>query len=31
LLEHGFQNVEAQVLHGRLRIPYSHVILTCSN
>jgi 2-polyprenyl-3-methyl-5-hydroxy-6-metoxy-1,4-benzoquinol methylase len=31
LLESGFNHVEAQVLHGRLRIPYSHVILTCSN
>jgi SAM-dependent methyltransferase len=31
LLENGFKNVEAQVLHGRLRIPYSHVILSCSN
>jgi SAM-dependent methyltransferase len=31
LLKNGFKNVESQVLHGRLRIPYSHVILTCSN
>jgi SAM-dependent methyltransferase len=31
LLEIGFKTVEAQVLHGRLRIPYSHVILSCSN
>lgn len=31
LLEHGFKNVASHVLHGRLRIPYSHVILTRSN
>jgi ubiquinone/menaquinone biosynthesis C-methylase UbiE len=29
LLRSGFQNVDGQVVHGRLRIPYSHVILTC--
>jgi cyclopropane fatty-acyl-phospholipid synthase-like methyltransferase len=29
LLRSGFENVEADVVHGRLRIPYSHVILTC--
>ena len=28
LLKSGFENVHAEVLHGRLRIPYSHVILT---
>lgn len=28
LLSHGFPVVEADVQHGRLRIPYSHVILT---
>ena len=31
LLKSGFQNVEGQVVHGRLRIPYSHVILTCKH
>ena len=31
LLRSGFENVNAEVLHGRLRIPYSHAILTCSN
>ena len=31
LLKSGFQNVEGQIVHGRLRIPYSHVILTCRN
>lgn len=29
LLKSGFTNVDAEVVHGRLRIPYSHVILTC--
>ena len=29
LLRSGFENIEADVVHGRLRIPYSHVILTC--
>ena len=29
LLKSGFKHVEGQVVHGRLRIPYSHVILTC--
>jgi cyclopropane fatty-acyl-phospholipid synthase-like methyltransferase len=29
LLESGFPNVETQVVHGLLRIPYSHVIITC--
>lgn len=29
LLSHGFQKVEANVQHGRLRIPYSHIILSC--
>lgn len=31
LLREGFSDVEARVEHGRLRIPYSHVILTCRN
>jgi 2-polyprenyl-3-methyl-5-hydroxy-6-metoxy-1,4-benzoquinol methylase len=31
LLTSGFQNVEGKVVHGRLRIPYSHVILTCKH
>lgn len=31
LLSKGFEHVDATVLHGRLRIPYSHVILTCSH
>ena len=29
LLRTGFDNMEANSVHGRLRIPYSHVILTC--
>jgi 2-polyprenyl-3-methyl-5-hydroxy-6-metoxy-1,4-benzoquinol methylase len=31
LLSQGFKNVKGQVVHGRLRIPYSHAVLTCSN
>lgn len=31
LLKSGFSNVSAQVVHGRLRIPYSHVILSCTH
>ena len=31
LLSYGFQKVEADVQHGRLRIPYSHIILTCQH
>lgn len=31
LLKSGFSNVSGEVVHGRLRIPYSHVILTCSH
>jgi cyclopropane fatty-acyl-phospholipid synthase-like methyltransferase len=30
LLSKGFANVDGSVVHGRLRIPYSHVVLTCS-
>ena len=30
LLSKGFANVDGKVVHGRLRIPYSHVILTCT-
>lgn len=30
LLGQGFDNVDARVVHGRLRIPYSHAILTCT-
>jgi|688.fasta_scaffold13632_5 SAM-dependent methyltransferase len=29
LLKVGFDNVQADVVHGLLRIPYSHVVLTC--
>lgn len=31
LLKSGFTNVDGEVVHGRLRIPYSHVILTCKH
>jgi hypothetical protein len=31
LLKAGFDNVSGDVVHGRLRIPYSHVILTCQH
>ena len=31
LLSQGFKNVKGQVVHGRLRIPYSHAVLTCTN
>lgn len=31
LLKVGFENVDGAVVHGRLRIPYSHVVLTCRN
>jgi SAM-dependent methyltransferase len=31
LLKSGFSNVHGEVVHGRLRIPYSHVILTCKH
>ena len=31
LLKSGFANVHGEVVHGRLRIPYSHVILTCKH
>lgn len=31
LLQNGFSHVDTQIQHGRLRIPYSHVILTCRN
>ncbi len=31
LLSRGFKNVKGQVVHGRLRIPYSHAVLTCTN
>ena len=31
LLKTGFTNVTGNVVHGRLRIPYSHVILTCKH
>ena len=31
LLTSGFQNVKSKVIHGRLRIPYSHVILTAAH
>ena len=30
LLSKGFANVDGSVVHGRLRIPYSHVVLTCT-
>jgi ubiquinone/menaquinone biosynthesis C-methylase UbiE len=29
LLKTGFRDVNAEVIHGRLRIPYSHVVLIC--
>lgn len=29
LLNKGFEKVTGKVIHGRLRIPYSHVVLTC--
>jgi cyclopropane fatty-acyl-phospholipid synthase-like methyltransferase len=29
ILKAGFEDVQAEIVHGRLRIPYSHVILTC--
>lgn len=31
ILSKGFAAVDGQVVHGRLRIPYSHAILTCSH
>jgi len=31
LLRSGFENVSSQIVHGRLRIPYSHIILTCQH
>ena len=31
LLKSGFTNVSSQIVHGRLRIPYSHIILTCQH
>jgi SAM-dependent methyltransferase len=31
LLSLGFENVSSKVIHGRLRIPYSHVILTATH
>ena len=31
LLSLGFENVHSEVIHGRLRIPYSHVILTATH
>lgn len=31
LLSKGFTNVEAEVVNGLLRIPYTHVVLTASN
>lgn len=31
LLSTGFSKVEGQVVHGRLRIPYSHAVMTCSH
>ena len=31
LLRVGFESVQADVVHGLLRIPYSHVVLTCRN
>lgn len=31
LLRTGFNNVSSEVIHGRLRIPYSHVVLTCKH
>ena len=31
LLKSGFANVHGEIVHGRLRIPYSHVILTCKH
>lgn len=31
LLSPGFEEVTSQVIHGRLRIPYSHVILTAKH
>ena len=31
LLRSGFKDVSGEVVHGRLRIPYSHVILTCKH
>jgi cyclopropane fatty-acyl-phospholipid synthase-like methyltransferase len=31
LLRLGFDDVNGEVIHGRLRIPYSHVVLTCKH
>lgn len=31
LLKGGFGSVRAEVVHGLLRIPYSHVVLTCQH
>jgi hypothetical protein len=31
LLRLGFEDVNGEVIHGRLRIPYSHVVLTCKH
>ncbi len=31
LLSRGFRKVKDQVVHVRLRIPYSHAVLTCTN
>ena len=31
LLKSGFTNVSSHIVHGRLRIPYSHIILTCQH
>ena len=31
LLSLGFENVSSEVIHGRLRIPYSHIILTATH
>lgn len=31
LLSLGFKNVSSEVIHGRLRIPYSHAILTATH
>ena len=31
VLSLGFENVSSEVIHGRLRVPYSHVVLTATH